>query len=65
MNKSDVVRHFGSQAEVARALGISPGAVWQWAEDLPEDRQAQIELLTGGRIKADIPNRGMYSNSAA
>ncbi len=39
----------GSQAKLARALGVSPGRVSQWrrlAEPLPPERCLQIEQLT-------------------
>lgn len=64
MNKSDVITHFGTLQSVAEALGITHGAVWQWPDDLPTDRQAQIEILTGGALKADMPLRGKYKRPA-
>lgn len=65
MKKSDVLEHFGSLQNVATALGITHGAVWQWKEELPADRQAQIELLTGGALRASLPNRGKYKKASA
>lgn len=65
MRKSDVVKHFGTQQAVANALGITNGAVWQWREELPTDRQAQLELITGGALKASLPNRGKFKKAAA
>ena len=49
-----VVEWFGSQAEVARALKVSPSAVTQWlnAGAIPAQRAIQIEALTKGEIKA-------------
>ena len=49
----DVIIHFGSQAAVARALGISQPAVAIWQDQPPPLRQLQIERLTGGRLRAD------------
>ena len=60
MKKTEVVAHFGTLKAVADALGITIGAVWQWKEDLPVGRQAEIELVTGGTLKADFPRRGKY-----
>ncbi len=60
MKKTEVVTHFGTLQAVADALGITIGAVWQWGEDLPVGRQAEIELITGGALKADLPRRGKY-----
>lgn len=63
MKKSEVVKHFGTQQAVADALGITIGAVSQWKEELPPNRQALIELITGGKLKADLPARGKHQNA--
>lgn len=34
MKKSEAIQLFGSQSNMARALGITRQAVWQWPEDL-------------------------------
>lgn len=47
-----MIKHFGSVANTASALGISNKAVYQWGESPPEGRQFQIELLTSGLFKA-------------
>ncbi|MCY1308546.1 DNA-binding transcriptional regulator Cro [compost metagenome] len=57
MKKSDVLAHFGGVSKVAEALGISPGAVSQWPEDLPPLRQLQLEELSGGKLKASKESR--------
>ena len=64
MKKSDAIKHFGSQRAIADALGITPGAVWQWEEDLPPDRQALLEILTSGALEADVPERGKFKRAA-
>lgn len=50
----DVIDWFGGQTETARALGVSPQAVWNWYQDgqIPPARAIQIEQITGGRFKA-------------
>jgi hypothetical protein len=53
MRTSDVIEHFGSQAEVASALKIKPPSVAGWGETVPKFRQLQIEALTGGKLRAD------------
>lgn len=53
MLKEDAIRHFGSQAALARALGIKQPSINDWGEVVPPLRQLQIEQLTGGRLKAD------------
>lgn len=65
MTKSEVVQHFGTQQAVADAHGVTIGAVSQWKEDLPANRQALIELMTGGKLKADLPTRGKYRKKYA
>lgn len=42
-----------SQSDLARALGITPGMVWQWKTRLrriPAERVLQIERATGGKV---------------
>jgi len=48
------VDHFGSQAEMAKVLGVSRAAVSHWlrAEAFPPARAIQIEAMTKGAIKA-------------
>jgi DNA-binding transcriptional regulator YdaS (Cro superfamily) len=51
----------GSQAELARRLGVRPQLISQWTKGkrpLPPTRAAQIEELTGGHVtRADLlPN---------
>ncbi|MCX7132505.1 Cro/CI family transcriptional regulator [Aeromonas sp.] len=55
MKKADAIAHFGSAAELARALGITEAAVSRWGEDVPScrGRAHQIEVLTGGKLTVD------------
>ncbi|MDX7693596.1 Cro/CI family transcriptional regulator [Aeromonas caviae] len=53
MTTSNAVKYFGSKAAIARALGINKAAVSQWGETIPEGRAYQIEVLTGGKLKAN------------
>lgn len=44
-------QHFGSQAALARALGVTPMAVSQWKKrGIPPWQAVAIEQLTGGEI---------------
>ena len=52
MKTDDAVEYFSSKAALARALGIRKGAVSQWGYDVPQGRAYQIEVLTGGKLKA-------------
>jgi DNA-binding transcriptional regulator YdaS (Cro superfamily) len=53
MTKQDAVSLFGSQAALARALGIGRASVNAWGDQIPIDRQCQIEIITGGKLTAD------------
>jgi len=53
MKKSDVIEYFGSAAAIARAVGISRQAVHEWPDELPVPRACQIEILTGGALRAE------------
>ncbi|WP_326937969.1 Cro/CI family transcriptional regulator [Aeromonas caviae] len=53
MKKADVINYFGSAAELARKLNISEAAVSQWGDTIPQGRAYQIEVVTGGALKAD------------
>ena len=52
MKLSEAVAHFGTEAEMARQLGIRPQAVYQWGGKVPMARQYQIQLMTKGKLKA-------------
>lgn len=56
MTKQQAVKHYGSNAQVAKALGISRQAVDQW-EVIPLGQQFRIELDTEGKLKADRPKK--------
>jgi len=61
MTKLDAVNYYGSATKLALALGISKGAVSQWAEYPPAGKQAEIELLTQGELKRE----GSHAKSKA
>lgn len=46
-----VAEHFGGPSKLAEALGISRQAVDQW-EIVPRYRAVQIEMITGGALRA-------------
>lgn len=53
MLTSDALAYFdGSQAALARALGIKPPSIADWGETVPALRQIQLERITGGKLKA-------------
>ncbi|HSA48446.1 MAG TPA: Cro/CI family transcriptional regulator [Candidatus Competibacteraceae bacterium] len=54
MKTQEVIRHFGSQAAVARALGITSSAVNQWREVVPLATAARLEKITQGALVLDV-----------
>ncbi|MFM5138446.1 Cro/CI family transcriptional regulator [Aeromonas rivipollensis] len=52
MKKDEAIKHFGGVVQLAVALGIRSQSVSQWGHDVPQGRAFQIELLTGGQLKA-------------
>jgi len=53
MKTSEAIKHFGSAAALARALGVRPPSVSGWGEYPPVTRQFQIQVVTKGKLKAE------------
>lgn len=53
MTKDEAIKHFGSVSATARALNIKQPSVTNWGEFPPADRQMQIQLVTGGQLRAE------------
>lgn len=54
MTFNQLLKHYKTQAAVARALRIKPSSVFEWRlRGIPDDRQLQIQRATGGQLKAD------------
>jgi DNA-binding transcriptional regulator YdaS (Cro superfamily) len=64
MTKDQAIKHFGTQMELAKALGMSQGSVSLWDEYPPALRQLQIEAVTGGVLRAE-PSCDKYRVPAA
>lgn len=47
-----VLKYFGTQAAIARALKIKPQAVTNWGGEIPMLRQYELERITDGKLKA-------------
>jgi len=53
---AEVLAHFGTQEDMAKALGCARSAISQWRGVFPRLRAYQIEVVTAGRFKAkDLP----------
>ncbi len=51
-----LIAHYVTQRAAAEALGLAQASVSEWQEEgIPPPRQAQYELLTKGKLKADRP----------
>lgn len=54
MTYDQLLKHFGTQAEIARAFGLTQPSVAEWAErGVPPLRQIQGEQLTNRKLRAD------------
>lgn len=65
MRTSDVIKHFGSQVEVARFLKISRSAVCQWPDLVPEVSARKLEKLTNGALFVDEQSYPPKGSAAA
>ena len=54
MTKDEVIAHFKTAANTARALGLSQQAVQQW-RTVPLHWQIVLEQMTDGLLKASLP----------
>jgi len=56
MTYDELIAHFKTQRAAADAIGISQPSVADWKDKgIPEPRQAQYQLITGGKLLADLP----------
>ena len=54
MRKKDAIAHFGSGAELARALEISRQAVDQWPEIVPFKAAIEIQRISGDKLMVNL-----------
>ncbi len=57
MLKKDVLTFYGSQAQVARVLGITRQWVNRWPDIVPKAAALELQYLTGGQLQMD---RSLY-----
>ncbi len=67
MNPRTLEEHFGSKAAIAKALGVALPSVYDWFKtgEIPQGRQYQIELATGGDLRAERPALRKQESDAA
>jgi DNA-binding transcriptional regulator YdaS (Cro superfamily) len=57
MNRAEfkrLIEHFGSQAKLAKEMGVSRSAISHWItrESIPATHAIQIEIITVGEFRA-------------
>lgn len=57
MKTKDVLAYFGSQKAIAEAIGISPPAVSQWGEEVPQSRRKSVEMAMQLEESKDAPKK--------
>ncbi len=65
VNAEELIEYFGSVSATARALGVKDPSVSEWRASgvVPELRQYQAQIATGGRLRADVPALRLASPS--
>jgi hypothetical protein len=54
MDIQDLIRHYGTQAKAAEAIGYTRQAIHRWKSvGIPMEAQCFYEIKTNGKIKAD------------
>lgn len=54
MRTREAIDFFGGQSALARALGLQQPSIAEWDEYPPAERQIAIELITNGKLQADL-----------
>ena len=53
MKTQDAITHAGGSLKLAQLLKLTSGAISQWGDYPPENRQLQLERITLGALKAE------------
>lgn len=56
MKTSDAIKFFGSIKRLAQKLDVYPQAIGAWGDYPPIPRQYQIEVISGGELRAERKN---------
>lgn len=57
MTFTQLCEHFGNANKAAKSLGMHRQRVYRWTDGIPLDVQIEIEVATGGALKADLPSQ--------
>jgi hypothetical protein len=52
MLTKDAIRFYGSVTALAKALGISRAAIYQWGDAVPESSSWKLQALSDGKLMA-------------
>ena len=60
MKTKAAIEYFGSRRALAEAVGVSRESVRKWvvAGRLPQGRAYQLQIITGGRLRAESVEAG-------
>lgn len=53
MKTEDAIEWAGSKLELSRVLGLWPQTVYNWGDYPPKAKQYEIEVKSGGKLKAE------------
>lgn len=62
MTYEQVLSRYGTQIALAKALGITQPTISAWGRTVPPRYQYQLEVISGGELRAD---RAEQSSEAA
>lgn len=52
MNLQEAIKFFGTKKALAEALDIGRSAISNWGDEIPPQRQYQIQIISKGKLKA-------------
>lgn len=53
MTTQEAIQHYGGRKALAAALNVWPQVIYTWGERPPMARQYELEVKTGGKLRAD------------
>ena len=53
MKTQDAIDHYGGIRQLAEVLKTWPQTIYQWGEFPPMGRQYELQIKTGGKLKAN------------
>jgi hypothetical protein len=65
MTFDQLCQHFGNANKAAAKLNMHRQRVYRWKDGIPLEAQIEIEVATGGALKADLPRQMRRSRTAA